>query len=1054
MGGLIYLNGSIHPRVNVQEDIIKMLRRLALCFALLSTLLVAQKRPSEMVNATKDDWEEINFEYKSALITDGFPSLLTLADLLKKNPGYRVRIVGHTDMAEGNNKRLALCRAQSVQQFLVKYGANMNQTAVEGIGNTQPKIPGQSRAYRATDVARWMARRAEVFVTDDKGNKVGQHDGSIKDAISGMQAKTEPAAARRDCCDDILARLDRIEKLLGDKMAELDRKLADADKGRGAQEQQVNRLAQDVGALPKQVADQVEGVKRTVTEEIQKAQPTRYSPIAVNLGSDDRGNVIGSARGQYFTAFNRDRTGIQLQGEYMYWKDRQEGQFDAGLVNRFGNVQIGGFGSFKYVNLREFESGGTLGQAAILADYLFPIGRLGIYGTKAFMNNAVIDRRQAVVGANGQFLDPRSQRDRNTIPAGARLLANTFRETYLRVADTYGGSGAFKLIGPSYIEGNIGFSRTLGNETVTGGTGRVVVPINARFAFTAEGGVNETLVNNNFNYSRVAFGFQMGNFLTPGGLRAAGVSPMDVPRVRYELLTRTVRSGNSAPVADAGGDQVGINAGTVTLNGTGSYDPDGDTLTYEWTQVAGPSVPLTGATTATAQFTATAGQQYSFRLTVRDSFGLSSIARANVSTRSSEPPVITRFSANPGTIRAGQSTTLSWAVRGATEVSIDGIGRVNNESGNVVVSPTQNTTYRLVARNAAGLESVETVSVTVESPAVTISDFRATPTTIVTGETATLAWATRNATEVNISGVGPVQPSGNIVVSPTQTTTYTLTATGPGGQVERSSVNIVVVPRMERPRIITFAANPVNIIRGSSSRLSWNVEGADEVVISNLGRVALTGDSEVRPQQTTTYVLTATNRAGVSTQQVTVSVGEPTVGDVTLTNCVADPPVIQRVGDASALKWTTTNAASVVVAGAGPAQIQGGFVVRPLSDTTYRIVATGINGSTATCSVTVRLASQTAPPQAVIAGPAIITTTNRTVTLDGSGSTGTGLTYAWRNIGQRTGTITAPTSAVTQVELSGPAGDFQFELTVTNNAGQSSRALVTIRYVVPGDPLP
>ncbi|HEU0119277.1 MAG TPA: hypothetical protein VFQ91_02050, partial [Bryobacteraceae bacterium] len=48
-------------------------------------------------NATKDDWEEINFETGSAVLTDGYPSLLRLAELLAKNPGYKVRVEGHTD---------------------------------------------------------------------------------------------------------------------------------------------------------------------------------------------------------------------------------------------------------------------------------------------------------------------------------------------------------------------------------------------------------------------------------------------------------------------------------------------------------------------------------------------------------------------------------------------------------------------------------------------------------------------------------------------------------------------------------------------------------------------------------------------------------------------------------------------------------------------------------------------------------------------------------------------------------------------------------------------
>jgi hypothetical protein len=1116
---------------------------LALFTVGLTAVALGQKLPSEMVSADKNDWEEINFEYKSAVITDGFPSLLTLADLLKKNPAYKVRIVGHTDLAEGNNQKLALCRAQSVAKFLAKYGASESQMTPEGVGNRQPKIPGQSRAYRPTDVARWMARRAQVFVTDEQGRPVGQHDGSVKDAINAMQKQVAPQPAMKDCCADILSRLDRLERLLTDRLGDLDRKLADLDKGKGAAAQELAEVKRDMGQLPTrpQIEDQLAQTKKAVTEEIAKAQPRRFTPISVNLGSDNRGNVIGTARGQYFSAIN-DKLGVQVQGDYMYWRDRQEGQADAGLVNRLGNVQLGAFGSMKYVNFREYDNGGWLGQASVLADYLFPIGRLGIYGTKAFLNNPVLASRPTIVGSNGQLLsDSRLFQAGAVLPAGARLLPNSITETFLDVADTFGGSGAMKFIGPTWIEGNIGFSRLRNNDTVTGGLGRVVLPLNDRFAFTVEGGVNETLVSRAFNSSRIAFGFQMGSFLRPTLYKSNGVAPMDVPRMKYELLTRTLRNGNSAPVADAGGDQLGVQAGLITLNGSASYDPDGDALTYEWSQVSGPSVPLTGATQAQATFTAVAGQSYSFRLTVKDPFGLTAVARANVTTIAPQAPVIQRFTANPPTVRSGQPVTLSWAVRGANEASIDqGVGRVNAESGNVTVNPVRTTTYRLVARGASGLESVETVTVTVTNPPVTIQDFRANPTTITVGDSTTLAWTTQNATDVSISGIGPVRPNGSLTVSPTATTTYTLTARQ-GELVTESSVVVVVNPRMDRPRVVSFGANPVTIAEGETSRLSWNVENADQVSITTLGVVAIQGDQAVRPTVTTTYVLSASNRSGVTTAQVTVTVtprlerprvisfaanpvtileGETSrlswnvenadsvsiapIGNValqgdqvvtpnatttyvlsatnrsgvstaqvtvavtprptppppalpSLTNCVADPPVIQQVGDASVLRWRSQNLASVVVAGAGPALVGGGFVVRPLSDTTYRIVGTGFNGQEVSCSVTVRLATQNAPPQAIIAGPGVIATTARTVRLDGSGSTNPGggtLTYAWRNVGARTGNVLSPNAAVTDVTLSGPSGDFSFELTVTNALGQQSRALVTVRYTVPNDPLP
>jgi len=57
--------------------------------------------------------------------------------------------------------------------------------------------------------------------------------------------------------------------------------------------------------------------------------------------------------------------------------------------------------------------------------------------------------------------------------------------------------------------------------------------------------------------------------------------------------------------------------------------------------------------------------------------------------------------------------------------------------------------------------------------------FASDPATILTGASATLSWETDNAKTVTIDNdIGPVDASGSIVVSPLQTTTYTLTATG------------------------------------------------------------------------------------------------------------------------------------------------------------------------------------------------------------------------------------------------------------------------------------
>jgi hypothetical protein len=76
---------------------------------------------------------------------------------------------------------------------------------------------------------------------------------------------------------------------------------------------------------------------------------------------------------------------------------------------------------------------------------------------------------------------------------------------------------------------------------------------------------------------------------------------------------------NASPVAIAVAPEETLTGFRVTLNATGSYDPNPtDTISYEWTQTAGPSVVLSGATTERATFTPSEPGIYAFRLVVSD----------------------------------------------------------------------------------------------------------------------------------------------------------------------------------------------------------------------------------------------------------------------------------------------------------------------------------------------------------------------------------------------------------------------------------------------------
>lgn len=100
---------------------------------------------------------------------------------------------------------------------------------------------------------------------------------------------------------------------------------------------------------------------------------------------------------------------------------------------------------------------------------------------------------------------------------------------------------------------------------------------------------------------------------------------------------------NNPPVADAGANQTVDAETTVQLDGTGSSDPDGDALTYSWTQIGGPSVTLNDGSSDTPTFTAldvSTAETLTFELTVDDGRGETDTDTVSV-TVEPEAPVIT-----------------------------------------------------------------------------------------------------------------------------------------------------------------------------------------------------------------------------------------------------------------------------------------------------------------------------------------------------------------------------------------------------------------------------
>jgi peptidoglycan-associated lipoprotein len=79
-------------------------------------------------------------------------------------------------------------------------------------------------------------------------------------------------------------------------------------------------------------------------------------------------------------------------------------------------------------------------------------------------------------------------------------------------------------------------------------------------------------------------------------------------------------------------------------------------------------------------------------------------------------------------------------------------------------------------------------------PAAPTASLTANPNTVDKGQATTLTWETTNATDINIDSVGAVKPTGSQQVTPTESTTYHLTAKGAGGTQEATARVTVNTP--------------------------------------------------------------------------------------------------------------------------------------------------------------------------------------------------------------------------------------------------------------------
>jgi len=225
----------------------------------------------------------------------------------------------------------------------------------------------------------------------------------------------------------------------------------------------------------------------------------------------------------------------------------------------------------------------------------------------------------------------------------------------------------------------------------------------------------------------------------------------------------------------------------------------------------------------------------------------------------------------PGTyqVTARRGDKEAWS--GPVEVPVN--KRVVIEVPNGVretVDWTRGEKLSAIPRFTVGIASA---TVAVAKPTAQLS---ATTAQLNCGDASQLNWTSSDAGRVEIAPVGPVANSGQQSIQPLKTTTYNLTATGPGGTATSSAtvnVNTAVQANLQlAPAEVHYKRVGDKVEVNDNTALNWTSANASSVSIEPLGTVSPTGNRELQiapkktdpgtVDETVTYTLNASNGCG------------------------------------------------------------------------------------------------------------------------------------------------------------------------------------------------
>ncbi len=307
-------------------------------------------------------------------------------------------------------------------------------------------------------------------------------------------------------------------------------------------------------------------------------------------------------------------------------------------------------------------------------------------------------------------------------------------------------------------------------------------------------------------------------------------------------------------------------------------------------------------------------------------------------------PTIADFSAADDTILLGESVTLKYEVIGPTQCLIEpgggSIAPPEGEvklSGELVLTISATTSYKMTCENEFGAEA-RTVSVLVGEPPK-IAGFDLDPSAFAVDGSLALALSVTGEKSCSVDPQpGTVDPQNPGSVSPTATTTYTLTCTNDFGEAESSKTFEIVEnlgsPDDSAPRVEFFSASPSYARQGDTVTLAWKVQNADSCALDPGGALdSLESQQDVAPDEPTKYTLSCVNGSGLTRRSIEILPD----ADPLLESFKADPENID-LGQATTLSWSAPGAWTCTISpDVGVVGAVGWVRVSPMNDVTYSL---------------------------------------------------------------------------------------------------------------------